>query len=107
MMYFKSFKNVMVVSKDDKTKVVGTPFGNIEYSDRPLYPTASCSWGMMNKAWFPEDVAHVYCSIREKNINRVGYSSERMAVAPIVKKVEPSEIVFFHVWNDDENWDQY
>jgi hypothetical protein len=29
------------------------------------------------------------------------------AVAPMVKKMDPSDLVYFEVWEDDENWNQY
>lgn len=105
-MLLKSFRNVVVVSKYYNIKVVCTPFGNIEHSDRLLYPTASCSWGEMNKQLFSDDFVDVY-TFKERNINRVGYPFERTDVAPMVKRIDPSELVYFHIWDSDKDWDRY
>jgi hypothetical protein len=111
MLYLKSLGNAMVVNEDSSTKVVLTSFGNIAGGIGLLYPNPKCLTS--------QGVCYGTCTLgssyvrcytkgwKTRNISRVGYKYEMDDMAPMVKRMEPDDLVYFEVWEDDENWNQY
>jgi hypothetical protein len=102
-------KKVAVSNKGYK-KVVMTTFGNIAGGTGLLFPNVKCNTAeTMFYGTCVLGSPYVMCRTAEwKNIIcRVGHRYEWDPIAPMVKKIAPDDIVFFEVWKDDENWNQY
>lgn len=111
MFKLKSPENVTVVSEDSYTKVICTSFGNIALGSGLLFPTSLClSSQAVYKGASVLGSNYVSCYTqgwKTRNICRAGRRYELNDMAPMQKRMDPEDIVYFEVWRDDADWNQY
>jgi hypothetical protein len=103
-------KKAVVAHEDSYKKVILTPFGNIAKGTGLLFPNIKC---LISEAMFYGTCelgsSYVKCHTAEwkNNICRLGCRYELDPIAPMTKKMASDDLVFFEVWKDDEEWNQY
>lgn len=111
MFKMKSFKKAEVVNAGSYRKVVRTTYGNIVSGMGLIYPTALClsSQGVhRGTSLLGSDYVSCYTTgWKSRNICRKGCRYELDAMAPMNKRMNPEDIVYFEVWRDSEDWDLY